>query len=88
MSVSNNFPYENSKGHHVYDDYRTLPFPFESVGLGSEGNSLLPDIQRKFHLREYLGFLRSWSAWRVAKLLRTVVYMAFMRLESKALMSL
>lgn len=55
MSVSNNLPYENSKGHHVYDDYRTLPFPFESVGLGSEGNSLVPDIPKEVSFEGVFG---------------------------------
>ncbi|KAL2528311.1 S-adenosyl-L-methionine-dependent methyltransferase superfamily protein [Forsythia ovata] len=95
-------PYRNSKVyHHVWDEYRTLPFPFESVGLGSEGNPLLLDIPKEVSFEGYLGFLRSWSAvatakeqgvdllpegvvkeletaWGGAKLVRTVVYKAFM----------
>ncbi|CAI9777539.1 unnamed protein product [Fraxinus pennsylvanica] len=60
-------PYRNSKADSVDDAYKTLPFPFESVGLGSEGNPLFLDIPKEVSFEGYLGFLKSWSAVATAK---------------------
>ena len=46
-------PYWNPKIQYIFDAYKTLPFPFESVGLGCEGKPQPLDIyQRRHHLRD------------------------------------
>lgn len=85
----------------LFDGYRTLPFTFESVGLGSEGNPIPVDIQKEMSFEGFLRWLKSWSsintakekgvdllpeklvkefeiAWGGPKLVRSVVYKAFM----------
>ncbi|KAG2716176.1 hypothetical protein I3760_03G111700 [Carya illinoinensis] len=52
---------------YVFDGYKTLPFPFESVGLGSEGKPILLDIPKKLSFEGFLKLLRSWSAVTTAK---------------------
>lgn len=52
---------------YVLDDYRELPFPFESVGLGSEGKPLHLDIPKQVSFEGYLGLLQSYSAVASAK---------------------
>ncbi|XP_039155179.1 putative methyltransferase DDB_G0268948 [Eucalyptus grandis] len=94
-------PYWNPNVRYVFDQYKTLPFPFESVGLGSEGNPVALDIPTEVSFEGILGILRSWSAvamakeqgvellsegvvreferaWGDTKLVRNVVYKAFM----------
>ncbi|KAF8019148.1 hypothetical protein BT93_H3894 [Corymbia citriodora subsp. variegata] len=94
-------PYWNPNVRYVFDQYKTLPFPFESVGLGSEGNPVALDIPKEVSFEGILGILRSWSAvttakdrgvellsegvvreferaWGGTKLVRNVVYKAFM----------
>ncbi|XVF16924.1 hypothetical protein REPUB_Repub10bG0072800 [Reevesia pubescens] len=60
-------PYWNPNIQYVFDGYRTLPFPFENVGLGSEGQPLALDIPKKLSFEGFLGMLRSWSAVVTAK---------------------
>ncbi|XVF61067.1 hypothetical protein PTKIN_Ptkin08bG0099200 [Pterospermum kingtungense] len=60
-------PYWNPKIQYVFDDYRTLPFPFESVGLGCEGQPLALDIPKKLSFEGIVRVLRSWSAVVTAK---------------------
>ncbi|XP_057492379.1 uncharacterized protein LOC130777958 [Actinidia eriantha] len=52
---------------HLFEGYRTLPFPFESIGLGSEGEPMPLDIPKKLSFDGFLGMLRSWSAVVMAK---------------------
>ncbi|XVE62349.1 hypothetical protein DITRI_Ditri06bG0111000 [Diplodiscus trichospermus] len=60
-------PYWNSNIQYAFDGYRTLPFPFESVGLGCEGQPLALDIPKKLSFEGFLRMLRSWSAVVTAK---------------------
>ncbi|EOX92621.1 hypothetical protein QUC31_003730 [Theobroma cacao] len=60
-------PFWNPNIQYIFDGYRTLPFPFESVGLGSEGQPLALDIPKKLSFEGFLGMLRSWSAVVTAK---------------------
>ncbi|XP_048335700.2 uncharacterized protein LOC125423904 [Ziziphus jujuba] len=60
-------PFWNSDSNHAFDGYKTLPFPFESVGLGSEGNPLALDMSRELSFEGFLSTLRSWSAVNTAK---------------------
>ncbi|KAB1210527.1 hypothetical protein CJ030_MR6G010823 [Morella rubra] len=94
-------PYWNPKAQYAFDGYETLPFPFESVGLGSEGKPLLLDLPKEISFEQFLMMLRSWSAvntakdqgvdllseavvkelesaWGGPRLVRSVVYKAFM----------
>jgi SAM-dependent methyltransferase len=45
----------------AFDGYKTLPFPFESIGMGSEGKPIMLDIPHKLSLKGFIGFLRSWQ---------------------------
>jgi SAM-dependent methyltransferase len=60
-------PYWNKDIKYLFDGYQTLPFPFESVGLGSEGSPLKLDIPKELLFEGVLGMLRSWSAVVTAK---------------------
>ncbi|GMI98093.1 hypothetical protein like AT5G10830 [Hibiscus trionum] len=60
-------PYWNPNIKYLFDGYKTLPFPFESVGLGSEGKPLALDIPKKLSFEGFLRMLRSWSAVVTAK---------------------
>ncbi|KAK9291797.1 hypothetical protein L1049_019747 [Liquidambar formosana] len=94
-------PYRNPIVQYAFDGYRTLPFPFESVGLGSEGNPLPLDMPKEMSFDVFLELLRSSSAvatakeqgvdflseemikefetaWGGSKLVRSVIYKAFM----------
>ncbi|XP_062095843.1 uncharacterized protein LOC133801611 [Humulus lupulus] len=52
---------------YVIEDYKTLPFPFESVGLGSEGNPHRLDIQKELSFNGILKLFRSFSPVDLAK---------------------
>ncbi|KAL8045006.1 hypothetical protein ABFS82_08G084700 [Erythranthe guttata] len=60
-------PYWNSKIDLIFDGYKSLPFPFENVGLGSEGNPVALDIPKELSFEGYLKMVRSWSAVVTAK---------------------
>ncbi|CAB4267908.1 unnamed protein product [Prunus armeniaca] len=60
-------PFWDKNVQYVFDGYKTLPFPFESVGLGSEGNPLPLDIPKQLSFEGFLKMLRSWSAVTTAK---------------------
>lgn len=60
-------PFWNPKIQYVFDGYKTLPFPFESIGLGSEGKPMPLDIPKELSFDMFLGMLRSWSAVTTAK---------------------
>lgn len=94
-------PFWNPEIQYVFDGYKTLPFPFESIGLGSEGKPMPLDIPKELSFDMFLGMLRSWSAvttakeqgvdllnegivkkfenaWGGTKLVRSVIYKAFL----------
>lgn len=60
-------PFWNSNIQYIFDGYKTLPFPFESVGLGYEGKPLPLDIPKELSFEGFLRMLRSWSALTTAK---------------------
>ncbi|PON49385.1 Methyltransferase type [Parasponia andersonii] len=60
-------PFWDGNIKHIFDGYKTLPFPFESVGLGSEGNPLALDIPTRLSFNGVLKMLKSWSAVITAK---------------------
>ncbi|KAJ6740936.1 hypothetical protein OIU79_000954 [Salix purpurea] len=51
----------------IFEGYKRLPFPFESVGLGSEGKPLELDIPKELSFDGFLKMIRSWSAVVTAK---------------------
>ena len=59
-------PYWNRKIQYIFDAYKTLPFPFESVRIGCEGKPQL-DIPRELSVEGFLKILRSWSSVATAK---------------------
>ncbi|KAK6117543.1 hypothetical protein DH2020_048722 [Rehmannia glutinosa] len=60
-------PYWNAKTQSFFGGYCSLPFPFESVGLGSEGNPLALDIPKELSFEGYMRMVQSWSAIATAK---------------------
>lgn len=60
-------PFYDENIKYVFDGYRTLPFPFEAVGLGSEGSPLALDIPKELSFDKFLRMVGSWSAVITAK---------------------
>lgn len=60
-------PFWNPNIEHLNNGYKNLPFPFENVGLGSEGNPVALDIPKELPFDGLLGMVRSWSAVTTAK---------------------
>ncbi|KAJ6737287.1 hypothetical protein OIU85_019360 [Salix viminalis] len=63
----NTFPFQNPKAMYAYECYKTLPFPFESVGVGCEGQPLELDMPREMSFERLLKLLSSASAVNTAK---------------------
>ncbi|KAF8011756.1 hypothetical protein BT93_I0021 [Corymbia citriodora subsp. variegata] len=60
-------PFWHANTKYAFDGYRSLPFPFESVGLGHEGEPLQLDIPKELLFEGYLKFLKSSSGFASAK---------------------
>ena len=60
-------PYWSGEIRHIFDGYKTLSFPFESVGLGAEGDPLALDIPKEISFGGLLRMVGSWSAVAAAK---------------------
>ncbi|XP_020424191.1 putative methyltransferase DDB_G0268948 [Prunus persica] len=60
-------PFRDRKTQYLWEGYRTLPFPFQSVGLGSEGEPLPLEIPKEMSFEGILRMLRSSSAVTAAK---------------------
>lgn len=60
-------PFWNSKVDLLFEGYRSLPFPFEGMDLGSEGKPLAVDIPKELSFEGYLRKMQSWSAITTAK---------------------
>ncbi|XP_072967771.1 uncharacterized protein [Typha angustifolia] len=60
-------PYWDPRTQHAFDGYRALPFPFEDVGLGTEGDPATLEMEQELSFDRLLGVLRSWSAVATAK---------------------
>lgn len=54
-------PFWDPNTKHISDGYEKLPFPFESVGLGCEGELLPLDIPKDLSFEGFPRVLRSWS---------------------------
>ncbi|KAL6615473.1 hypothetical protein ACP70R_037743 [Stipagrostis hirtigluma subsp. patula] len=60
-------PYWDSRARYVIDGYRDLPFPFDDIGLGREGEPAILDMEHDMSFEGLIGMLRSWSAVTTAK---------------------
>ncbi|GAB2287229.1 hypothetical protein Dimus_021611 [Dionaea muscipula] len=60
-------PYWHPNIQPLFNGYKTMPFPFDGVGLGSEGEPLPLDIPKELSFHGFLGMLSSWSAVITAK---------------------
>lgn len=60
-------PFQNPKAKYAFDCYRTLPFPFESVGVGCEGQPETLEMTKEISFQGFLGLVRTWSAVNIAK---------------------
>lgn len=60
-------PYWDSKASSLFGGYQTLPFPFEGVGMGSEGEPVALDFPKELSFEGYLRMVQSWSAVATAK---------------------
>lgn len=52
---------------HIFDSYEALPFPFESVGMGSEGKPLKLEMPKTTSFEGIIRMIKSWSAIVTAK---------------------
>ncbi|KAI4385775.1 hypothetical protein MLD38_003769 [Melastoma candidum] len=60
-------PYWGTGVNYVLNGYRGLPFPFNSVGLGSEGAPAELDMPREMSFEAFVRLLRTSSAYCTAK---------------------
>ncbi|KAB2621174.1 methyltransferase [Pyrus ussuriensis x Pyrus communis] len=60
-------PFWDPKREYLWEGYRTLPFPFESIGLGSEGQPVALEIPKEVSFEGVLRMLRSSSSVHTAK---------------------
>nr|XP_010911453.1 putative methyltransferase DDB_G0268948 [Elaeis guineensis] len=60
-------PYMDDRARYAFEGYRTLPFPFESVGLGTEGNPTSVDMDLEISFDGFVELLRTGSAVNTAK---------------------
>ncbi|KAL1195905.1 hypothetical protein V5N11_027763 [Cardamine amara subsp. amara] len=65
--VDSTLPFRTPIMNLAFDGYKTLPFPFESIGMGSEGKPITQDIPHKLSLKGFIGFLKSWQPAMKAK---------------------
>ncbi|CAH8268566.1 unnamed protein product [Arabidopsis lyrata] len=65
--VDSTLPFRTPIMNLAFDGYKTLPFPFEAIGMGSEGKPITLDIPHKLSLKGFIGFLRSWQPAMKAK---------------------
>ncbi|KAF7852156.1 hypothetical protein BT93_L0546 [Corymbia citriodora subsp. variegata] len=54
-------PYWKPGVQYAFEEYRNLPFPFESVGLGCEGQTVEPEMPKEMSLETFLGVQRTSS---------------------------
>ncbi|KAF2284456.1 hypothetical protein GH714_021981 [Hevea brasiliensis] len=60
-------PFRNPNFKYALDCYRTLPFPFESVGVGCEGQPETLEMTKEMSFQGFLGLVRSSSGVNTAK---------------------
>lgn len=65
--VSTTLPYWDPRARFCTEGYRDLPFPFDNIGLGKEGEPASLDMEHEMSFEGLIGLLRSWSAVTTAK---------------------
>ncbi|XP_006646053.1 putative methyltransferase DDB_G0268948 [Oryza brachyantha] len=60
-------PFWDPRARYVMDGYRDLPFPFDDVGAGKEGEPAGFDVAHEMSFAGLVGMLRSWSAVATAR---------------------
>uniref|UniRef100_A0A2P2K4F9 Methyltransferase type 11 domain-containing protein n=1 Tax=Rhizophora mucronata TaxID=61149 RepID=A0A2P2K4F9_RHIMU len=60
-------PFRDPKTQYALDGYKTLPFPFESVGLGSNGHPRELEMTKECSFQGFVGLLGSLSSVSKAK---------------------
>ncbi|KAK3161178.1 hypothetical protein QOZ80_1BG0073370 [Eleusine coracana subsp. coracana] len=60
-------PYWDPRARHAMDGYVNLPFPFDDIGLGREGEPTSLDMEQEMSFEGLIGMLSSWSAVTTAK---------------------
>ncbi|OVA16102.1 Methyltransferase type 11 [Macleaya cordata] len=60
-------PYRHPHVRDISDGLKTLPFPFEAVGIGAEGDPMPLLIPTRSSFEGFLGVLRSWTEVVAAK---------------------
>ncbi|CAN8268100.1 unnamed protein product [Cochlearia groenlandica] len=65
--VDSTLPFRTPIMNLAFDGYKTLSFPFESIGMGCEGRPITLDIPHKLSLKGFIGFLKSWQPAMKAK---------------------
>ncbi|KAK9111501.1 hypothetical protein Scep_019020 [Stephania cephalantha] len=65
--IESALPFWNQGVSYVINEYKTLPFPFESVGLGSKGEPLMLEMKQEASFEVCLGVIKSWSVISTAK---------------------
>ncbi|XP_042517043.1 putative methyltransferase DDB_G0268948 [Macadamia integrifolia] len=59
--------YLHPNNHYLSDYYSSLPFPFESIGVGSEGNPLMLELPVEYSFDGLLKWISTWSVVPLAK---------------------
>ena len=60
-------PFQHPKVKYAFDSYKTLPFPFESVGVGCEGQPITLDLLKEMSFEGVLALVRSWGTFKIAE---------------------
>ncbi|CAO2176875.1 unnamed protein product [Urochloa humidicola] len=60
-------PYWDTRVGYCMNGYQDLPFPFNDIGLGREGEPTNLDMEHNMSFEGLIGMLRSWSAVTMAK---------------------
>lgn len=60
-------PFRDPKTEYLWEGYRTLPFPFESVGLGSAGQPVPLEMPKEMSFEGVMRMIRSSTAFITAK---------------------
>ncbi|KAK9930245.1 hypothetical protein M0R45_027288 [Rubus argutus] len=60
-------PFQNPNLIYIRENYRTLPFPFEGVGLSHEGEPMTLEIPKEMSFQGLMRMLKSYSAVPTAK---------------------
>ncbi|CAA7397224.1 unnamed protein product [Spirodela intermedia] len=60
-------PFSNPNSRHIFEEYRNLPFPFDGVGVGAEGEPVALEMKMNASFEWILRLLRTWSIVNIAK---------------------